>query len=119
MSSHPGEHELAALASDAVGGEQRDELLEHVCNCDECFTRYELAWRAVLKELPSLSTVMLDGATAERIEVEVLRRVRLAQLGTDLSRLATSGLLQVFVTLVRPLVDLGEPQVTRREEDVR
>lgn len=111
MRRHPDQATLNLLLDGRLTPGPQEALLSHLASCDSCLARAEALWGGVGAFADTVEVPALGRRSTERIELQLLRRVRTADLGSQIAWLATGGFVSVVVVLLRPLA-----AANRREE---
>lgn len=105
MNEHPSNALLQALSVNALEGEQRESLLEHLAECDDCLGSFDDLWRRRFSDASEPASPDPDPQTATRLENRVFSRIHVASLAGSFLWLATDGILWVILGLLNPLLD--------------
>lgn len=115
MKGHPSDEVLQAMLRAELARSARNELIDHVAECDQCFAVVEELWIGILDDQADLSRLHLDSVASRRIEDRLFSQIHAASLAVAASRLATTGFLEVTIGLLRPILDL--PPASTNTED--
>lgn len=109
MSPHPDDQTLVRLVAGKLEPDRSEAVLSHISDCDACLERAEAAWGGIENLAGVTEAPPIGDRSALEIEIRLLRRVHLAQLGTQVSWLVTDGFLAVVLVLLRPVFGRSMP----------
>lgn len=117
MTSHPPDELLQSILQAELDRATRNELIDHVADCERCFALVEELWASACNEQADLSLVHLDAMASRRIESRLFSQIHAASLTAAASRLATTGFLEVTIGLLRPILDFPPASANREDGD--
>lgn len=91
---------LEAMVKGKLSEAQVEEVSQHVSECESCLAQLDQLWATTLR-IPE-PVPRLEPQQAKRMERELVRHLHREALGANMIWLATKGLLNVILTLIRP-----------------
>lgn len=114
MIRHPDPATLRLFVAGRLGREHEESVLSHLSDCDACLDQAEAAWSGIEELANPLDVPPMSRDSSARIEERLLGRMRIAELGSQVTWLVTEGFVIVVLALTRPL--LGGPVTDPRGE---
>ncbi|HUN22098.1 MAG TPA: hypothetical protein PK299_03075 [Anaerolineales bacterium] len=103
----PHPYHLADIALQDFSNAELDALVNHIVTCDNCLTAFDKDWES--KEIGVVrqgleESLNLNYNNKKIVEERLVKQIRYSQLGNDAIRMATAGLLDVLIALLRPFL---------------
>jgi hypothetical protein len=104
MSTHPDEDTLRTLVAGELDSALKEILLEHLAVCDSCMEIADRVWEGIPGLAQTLDVPPMDLENQRLVQMRLLHRVHLANLGTQVTWMVTEGFMGVLIVLMRPLI---------------
>jgi anti-sigma factor RsiW len=120
---------LSAFVDGLLNEAEAEVVISHLGECDLCLEAVDQLWLSRSTQPGEMDSLpSLDPALVQRLEEQLLRRIRRSDLAARAVWLGTSGLVDTYLTmlppfvntclvLLRPIFGLGQPSNFFKEAD--
>ena len=99
MDKHPSAQELEAFVAGRLAEADAETIIIHLAECEPCLALVDQLWVGVDDQ----AVPNLDSERSRHVERRLWRRIHRSNLGGQVIRMGTHGLLSVLLALLRPL----------------